>query len=302
MARIVFMGSPDFAVPSLRVLTAAHTVVGVVTQPDRPAGRGRELRPPPVKLEAARLGTPVIQPAKAGTPDVVERLLEWNPDLIVVAAFGQILRPSVLGLPAHGCVNVHASLLPRWRGAAPIQAAIAAGDAVTGITIMKMDEGMDTGGILAQRSTPIGADETGGSLTARLADLGAELLRDTLPAFLDGELQPQPQDPDKATKAPLLRKEDGLLDPAMPAEVLARRVRAFQPWPGAYLYHEGVALKVIRAHAAAGELPQGRRAVLDKRPAWGTMQGVLVLDEVQLAGKKAMQGADFLIGNRNWVS
>lgn len=302
MTRLVFMGSPDFAVPSLRALIESYDVVGVVTQPDRPAGRGRGLRPPAVRLEAGRLGLDVIQPEKASAPDAVQKLSQWHPDVIVVAAFGQLLRPAVLKLPRFGCINVHASLLPRWRGAAPIQASIVAGDAETGVTIMRMDEGLDTGGILAQRTTPIEPGDTGGSLTERLALMGAETLRAVLPAYLDGELQPWPQDPELATKAPLLRKQDGLLDPLLAAEVLARNVRAFQPWPGAYIAFDGAMLKVSKAHAVATSLEPGTRAVVDKRPALGTVEGALVLDEVQPAGKKPMRGDEFIIGARNWLS
>ena len=302
MTRIVFMGSPNFAVPTLRALSETYSVVGVVTQPDRPSGRGRGLRAPAVKLEAAQLGLQVIQPEKTNAPDAVQTLLEWAPDLIVVAAFGQLLRPAVLSLPRFGCLNVHASLLPRWRGAAPIQAAIVAGDAATGVTIMKMDEGMDTGDILAQRTTPIRSEDTGGSLTDRLAVLGAETLQASLPSYLAGELQGRPQDPAEATKAPMLKKEDGLLNPILPAEDLARRVRAFQPWPGAFISIDGTTLKVLQAHAASASLEPGQRAALDKHPAWGTTEGALVLDVVQPAGKKPMGGIEFLIGSRNWLS
>jgi methionyl-tRNA formyltransferase len=302
MTRIVFMGSPDFAVPSLRALAAAYLVVGVVTQPDRPAGRGRGLRAPAVKLEAGRLGLPVIQPEKANTPDVLQKLREWKPDLVVVAAFGQLLRPGVLGLPQHGCVNVHASLLPRWRGAAPIQAAIAAGDPETGVSIMKMDEGMDTGDLLAQRSTPIRPDDTGGTLTEKLALLGAEALHATLPAYLAGGIEARPQDSALATNAPRLRKEHGLLNPETPAAVLARLVRAFQPWPGAFIRLNGETLKILRAHEETTALRPGCRGAIGRLPAWGTAEGALVLDEVQLAGRKPMGGSEFLSGMRDWLS
>ncbi len=187
------MGSPEFALPTLRALAERYPVVGVVTQPDRPAGRGGTLKPPAVKQAALRLGLPVIQPEKLRQPEAMARLHAWAPDVIVVVAFGQILRPEVLDLPPFGCVNVHGSLLPRWRGAAPIQAAILAGDVETGITIMKMDAGVDTGPILSQRALPIAPDETGGSLFEKMSRLGAELLLETLPPYLAGELQPRPQ-------------------------------------------------------------------------------------------------------------
>jgi len=302
MTRIVFMGSPQFAVPSLRVVARAHTVVGVVTQPDRPAGRGREVRAPAIKMEAADLGLPLIQPEKLSTPGVFQRLQEWAPDVIVVVAVGQILRSDFLGLPARGCVNVHASLLPRWRGAAPIQAAIAAGDRQTGVTIMEMDEGMDTGGIISQRSISIDAQDTGGSLSTKLSQLGAELLPATLDGYLAGDLRARPQDASRATRAPLLKKEDGLLDAALPAEVLERRVRAFDPWPGAYIMWERERLKVRRAHVAGTDGQAGMRVVIGGQPALATTEGLLVLDEVQPPGKKPMNGRAFLMGARVWAS
>jgi len=301
MTRIVFMGSPAFAVPSLRAITSKYSVVGVVTQPDRPAGRGRALRPPPVKVEATAQNLPVIQPNKLSEPGAMDRLRAWAPDLVVVAAFGQLLRAEALNLPAHGCINIHASLLPRWRGAAPIQAAIAAGDLETGITIMKMDVGLDTGDILAQRRTPIRADDTGESLSERLAAIGAYLLVDTLPSFLSGTLVPQPQDGARATKAPSLKKEDGRLDPSLPADALERQVRAHVPWPGAYTMWGNTRLKVNRAHVAmVGNAAAGSRIVLDNQPALAASSGVLVLDEVQPEGRKRMSGRDFLLGARGW--
>jgi methionyl-tRNA formyltransferase len=300
MTRIVFMGSPDFAVPSLRALARQAEVVGVVTQPDRPSGRGRGLKPPPVKSAALDLGLPVIQPEKLRAPAALEQLRQWAPDMIVVAAFGQILRPQVLSLPRRGCVNVHASLLPRWRGAAPIQAAILAGDAQTGVTIMQMDQGIDTGGIIAQRALPIEADDTGGSLFDKLSGLGADLLTATLPRYLSGEAGPQPQDESRATYAPMLKKSDGLLDLARPADELARRVRAFNPWPGAYMDFEGASLKVHRAHVETGNAPAGERLAYQGQAAVGTGSGLLVLDEVQPAGKSPMSGKAFLAGVRGW--
>jgi methionyl-tRNA formyltransferase len=300
-ARIIFMGSPEFALPTLRALAESYLVAGVVTQPDRPAGRGRTMSPPPVKILAQKLSLPVIQPARLKEPGVVEQLQAWQPDLIVVAAFGQILRPAVLDLPPFGCINVHGSLLPRWRGAAPIQAAIRAGDAETGITIMRMDPGVDTGGILIQKAIRILPEDTAGSLGARLAVLGAELLIDTLPAYLRGELLPRPQEEDLATYAPLLNKEDGRLDFSQGAEELARSVRAFNPWPGAYTFWQGQMLKIHRAHSSGAASPgPGKTSIVEGLPAVGTGQGLLVLDEVQPAGKKPMDGEVFLRGARGW--
>lgn len=302
MSRVVFMGSPDFAVEVLRAVAAHYDVVGVVTQPDRPAGRGRKLAPPAIKELASSLGLPVIQPPRLRLPEAMEQLKRWAPDLIVVAAFGQILRPDVLSLPPHGCLNVHASLLPRWRGAAPIQAALLAGDAETGVTIMRMDEGVDTGGILAQRALQISEEDTAGILAGKLSRLGSELLLETIPPFLTGHLQPAAQDPEKATFAPMLKKDDGLLDFARPADELARRVRAFNPWPGAFLTWEAGHLKVHKAHAAAGESAAGRRLVQKGLPAIGTAEGILVLDEIQPAGKRVMDGRAFLAGARGWLN
>jgi len=302
-ARIVFMGSPEFALPSLQALAARYPVVGVVTQPDRPAGRGRSASPPPVKKLAESLGLPLIQPEHLKEPTVMQQLLSWKPDLIIVAAFGQILRPAVLDLPPWGCLNVHASLLPRWRGAAPAQAAILQGDDETGVTIMKMDPGVDTGPILSQRSLPIQPDDTGGSLASHLAELGAKTLLDTLPAYLDGSLQPRPQDDSLATYAPMLKKEDGALDFSQPAEALARKVRAYNPWPGAYTLWQGQPLKIHRACPLGTEAaPPGSRTTHAGLPAVGTPEGLLLLEEVQPAGKRPMSGKDFLLGARGWSS
>lgn len=301
MTRVVFMGSPEFAVPSLRALAREYTVVGVVTQPDRPAGRGRALRPPAVKLEANAMGLATVQPNKLTEPSAIQLIRDWAPEVIVVAAFGQLLRRELLDLPAYGCINVHASLLPRWRGAAPIQAAIAAGDAESGVTIMRMDEGLDTGPIIVQRRTAIDPQETGGSLTEKLASLGAELLPVGLRGYLSGSLVPQQQVAAQATKAPLLKKEDGRLDPLVPAEALERRVRAFNPWPGAFIMLDEGNLKVHRAHAITVQQPPGTHLAVDGKPALSTAQGILVLDEVQPSGKKTMRGEDFLLGARSWL-
>ena len=300
MTRGVFMGSPDFALPTLRALVVHYEVVGVVTQPDRPSGRGRELKSPPVKTLAMDLSLALTQPEKLRAPEAMDQLRLWAPDLIVVAAFGQILRPDVLALPPRGCINVHASLLPRWRGAAPIQAAILAGDSETGVTIMQMDKGVDTGAMLSQRAIPIEDEDTAGSLFEKLSHLGAELLIETLPRYLSGELKPQPQDESKATYAPMLKKEEGWLDFTQSADDLARRVRAFNPWPGAYMDFDGAILKVHRAHAEMGNASVGQRLVYRDQPAVGARSGLLILDEVQPAGKKSMSGKAFLAGARKW--
>src|SRR5215216_4742082 len=239
MTRVVFMGSPDFSLPTLRALTNAYKVVGVVTQPDRASGRGRELKPPPVKSLAQELNIPTIQPEKLRQPEAMEQLRLWNPDLIVVAAFGQILKKDVLYLPRFGCINVHASLLPRWRGAAPINAAILHGDEETGITIMQMDVGLDTGPMLSQRSIRLRRDDTAGSVFEKLSRLGADLLIDTLPDYLSGKLTPTPQPEEGVTYAPMLKKEEGRLDFTHQVNELERRVRAFNPWPGTFMDLDG---------------------------------------------------------------
>ena len=305
--RIVFMGSPDFALPSLQALTDHYAVAGVVTQPDRPAGRGRSLTPPPVKILAEERGLQVIQPRGLRDSQAIAQLRAWEPDLVVVTAFGQILRPETLNLPPLGCINVHASLLPRWRGAAPIQAAILQGDPQTGVTIMKMDPGIDTGPLLSQEAIPIAWDETGGSLAPKLAQLGAELLIDTLPKYISGDLKPEAQQ-GKASYAPMLKKSDGQLDFTQPAQEMERKVRAFNPWPGAFLDWQGGRLKIHRAriidnleHATKASKP-GRQIVHKGYPAVISMEGSLVLDQVQPAGKKPMSGEVFLRGAREWVN
>lgn len=309
MTKVVFMGSPDFALPSLRALAQQYDVVGVVTQPDRASGRGRELKAPPVKVLAQELSIPVMQPEKLKQPEAMEQLRAWEPDLIVVAAFGQILRKDVLDLPRFGCINVHASLLPRWRGAAPINAAILAGDEETGVTIMQMDVGLDTGPILAKRAVRLKPDDTAGSVTEALSNLGADLLIETLPDYLSGKLIPQPQPEDGTTYAPMLKKEEGKLDFTRDAGELERRIRAFNPWPGAFMDFDDTMLKIHRAHIAplppgegAGvrDVSAGQRLIVQNQPAVAARGGVLVLDEVQPAGKKPMSGKSFLSGARNW--
>jgi len=300
--RVVFMGSPDFALPTLTALADGTNVVGVVTQPDRPAGRGRKVQPPLVKTLAHKLGLSIFQPFSLKDTEAINQLKSLNPDVIVVAAFGQILREDVLLIPPFGCLNVHASLLPRWRGAAPVQAAILYDD-ITGVTIMKMDRGLDTGPILSQRSMPIPKDMTAGLLAARLAQMGADLLVDTLPKYIQGEIQPTPQDDVDATYAPKLNKVDGLLDFDQPAEFLARQVRAYHPWPGTFQFFGDVRLKVFRAHAEeASDVTIGQRYIVDEHPAWGTVKGLLVLDEVQVAGKARLPGDEFLRGTKNWIN
>ncbi len=300
--RILFMGSPDFAAIALKRLAQDFNVVGVVTQPDRRAGRGKKLVSPPVKILADELGIPSIQPQRVRDADAMDALRRFAPDLIVVAAYGQILRPELLQLPPRGCINIHGSLLPRWRGAAPIQASILAGDAETGITIMMMDEGVDTGDMLAKRAISITDDDTAGSLFDKLAPLGAELLVETLSKYLSGEITPQPQPEEGATYAKMLKKVEGKLDFSKTAVELERQIRAFAPWPGTFMEWNGKPLKVHRAHVDAGHPNPGNgsKLIVEGVPAVGTAEGVLVLDQVQPAGKKPMDGKSFLAGGREW--
>ncbi len=272
--RIVFMGSPDFAVPVLETLARNYPLVGVVTQPDRPAGRGGRPQPPAVKKSAIQLRIPYIQPEKLHHPETMDQLHAWRPDLIVVAAFGQILRQEALDMAPFGCVNVHGSLLPRWRGAAPIQASILAGDSETGITIMKMDAGVDTGPILSQRAIAISPEDTGGSLFDKLSMLGADLLVETLSRYLSGELIPTPQTEEGVTYAPRLTRQDGRLDFTMSALELERCVRAYAPWPGTWLEWKGAPLKILHARVSEVASPgPGLRLIIDGNPALGTGNG-----------------------------
>ena len=306
--RIIFMGTPDFAVPALTKLYQAYDLIAVVTQPDRPSGRGRKRVAPPVKQAAAEANLPVLQPPTLRDPAVVARLRSLKPDLIVVAAFGQILRPEVLNIPPHGCINVHASLLPRWRGAAPIAAAIRAGDTETGITLMLMEAGLDTGPVIRAQAIAITPQDNQETLSQALADLGAELLIETLPDWLAGKITPQPQDDRLATLAPRLKKEEGLLDWTRTAVEIERHVRAFYPWPGTFTYWQDKPLKILTASLQAGPvgsessgLPPGTVFNLGKEVAVATGQGVIVLAQIQLAGRQAMAAADFRRGNAHFV-
>lgn len=294
------MGTPEFAVPSLHALaTFPAEIAGVYTQPDRPAGRGRHEAAPPVKRAALALGLPVFQPASLRPAAEVERLAALRPDVIVVAAFGQILRPNVISIPPHGILNVHASLLPRWRGAAPIAAAILAGDEETGITLMQIDPGMDTGPMLRKLAIPIEDSDTTGTLTDKLAEAGARLLRDSLADYLAGKITPEPQDNSLATLAPRITTEDAVLDWTMPAADLARQVRAFQPWPGARTALDGKQLTIIAAtandngSAAPGAIvPRGKSGL-----AIGTGRGTLEIQRLQLQGGRPMDTAAFRAGH-----
>lgn len=312
MKRVVFMGSADFAVPSLRALAGSKDpVVLVVTRADKPVGRGLVLSETPVKKAARDLGLPVFQPPTLRRPDVLEVLREARPDVIVVAAYGRILPPEVLALPPrlpsgwYGCVNVHASLLPRYRGAAPIQWAIRNGEDETGVTIMVMDEGMDTGPVAARRAIPITREDTAGTLAGRLAPLGARLLMETLPGLLDGSIVPDPQDHALATLAPILKKEDGRVDWSRPSLVIANLVRGLTPWPGAYTFLPGgLRLRAwppvrVAPGAAPSAAPPGQ--VLDVRRdgmVVRTGDGAVVLEKVQPEGRRPMTPWELAVGRR----
>lgn len=296
--RTVFMGTPEFALHTLHTLLESEVrLVGVYTQPDRPKGRGNLLTPPPVKVLAQERGIPVRQPLKLREPAVVEELRKLAPDLIVVVAFGQILPKSVLEVPRYGCINVHASLLPRYRGAAPINKAIMDGEEVTGVTTMLMDVGLDTGPMLVKKSLPIGPEDTAGDVHDRLSRLGAEAMAETLGRLCAGTLRPEAQDDALSSYAPMLKKEDGLIDWSRPAREIHNQVRGLDPWPGAYTHLGGEMLKIARTSVEAGGgepgtvLSAGTDGV---RVACG--EGVLKVGELQLPGKRRLPASDFLRG------
>ncbi|MGC9521773.1 MAG: methionyl-tRNA formyltransferase [Anaerolineae bacterium] len=303
--RIVFMGTPEFALPTLELLIERYPVVGVVTQPDRPAGRGRHVEMSPVKEMALAEGIPVFQPKRLRDAEAVEHIRAWAPDVAIVAAYGQILSSDVLETPPFGVLNVHASLLPRWRGAAPIQGALLAGDDVTGVTIIKLDEGLDTGPILAMRETPIGPEETAGELEERLAHLGADLLMEVLPAYLAGTLQPRPQPEEGVAVTRRIRKSQARIDWSQSAEHLHNHVRAFSPSPGAYAFWDGVRVKVLRSRvvhpADPPEAEPGTVFLWDDLPVVVTGSGCLALVHVQMAGKRPMDGDAFVRGRKDFV-
>ena len=298
--RIVFMGTPEFAVPSLEVLLRSDQVVGVVTQPDRPKGRGQTLAPSPVKLIAQRESIPLLQPTKMKDPTFLAALEAWKPDLIAVAAFGRILPPAVLSLPPKGCINVHGSLLPKYRGAGPIQWAIINGETETGITTMLMDEGMDTGAMLLQEKIPITPDDTAGSLSPRLAELGGRLLVETIARLKAGTLVSRPQDHNLATLAPLLKKEDGAIDWTLPAATIANRIRGLTPWPGAYTFlgaDRWVIYRAAAVHETSAMTPGRVETVAKDAIHVATGQGILAIKEIQPANSRRMAVTQYLAGH-----
>jgi methionyl-tRNA formyltransferase len=301
--RVVFLATGAFAIPSLEALKgASHEVAALVTQPDRESGRGRVLAPPKVKPVAERLGIPVLQLERVRAPEAQAALRELQPELQVVVAFGQILPRAVIDIAPRGTVNVHASLLPRWRGAAPIQWAIASGDATTGVTTMQIDEGLDTGPLLLARELAIGPNETASELEPRLARLGGELLVETIAGLERGTLSPVPQDAGRATHARILTKQDGRVDWTQPASVVANRARGFHPWPGATTAHEGRLVKLLRVVEAGGASsgPPGTVTVVDAQGfvvacAAGSL---LRVEEVQPESRRAMPAAAWALGAR----
>ena len=305
--RVIFMGTPQFAVPSLESLVAnRHQVAAVYTQPDRTAGRGRSLVAPPVKIAAQNLNLAVLQPDSLKDTGTVAQLAAFHPDVIVVAAFGQLLPSSVLAIPRYGCVNIHPSLLPRFRGASPVAAAILAGDELTGVSIMLMERGLDTGPILAQETMPISQQDTTGSLTDKLSRLAAQLLPPTLESWLRGEITPLPQNDAGATYSGQITREDGRIDWHLSAADIWRRVRAFNPWPGCYTSWRGKQLKIIEALPLPGKssLTAGQVVALDKEDVAfgvGTGDGILGVQRLQMEGKRVVSAAEFLRGQREFM-
>ncbi len=311
--RIVFMGTPDFAVPSLKALfNAGHELAGVVTQPDRPGGRGKKLRPSPVKLAAMELGLPLWQPESIKVSDFISILKEINPVVLVVAAFGQILPGEILKLPRWGCVNVHASLLPRYRGAAPIHRAVINGETITGVTTMMMDQGLDTGDMLLKASVPIAPGDTVGMVHDRLAQIGADLLLETLEKLALGLLSPVPQDNSQASYAPMLTQSDEIICWTDSAWSIYNQIRGMDPWPGARTTLGGKVLKIWRAAQPAGGSAGNRQlAEHDGKETPGTVieagpegclmvatgTGSLLIKELQIQGGKRLPVEDFLRGN-----
>ena len=305
--RIVFMGTPEFAVPSLEhLILNQYEVVAVYTQPDRPAGRGRALAYPPVKEAALRWKLPVVQPVSLKSAEAVAQLADLHPDVIVVAALGQILPQSVLDVPGYGCINIHPSLLPRFRGASPVVAAILSGDEFTGVSIMLMDSGLDTGPVLVRAAVPVSPQDNTGSLTDKLSLVAARLLQEALAGWWRREIVPQPQNEAEATYSTHITKEDGEIDWHLPTDDIWRRVRAFNPWPGCYTRWRGKQLKIIEAvplpEGGVSEVGQvvalpGHEAVFGV----GTGEGVLGVLKVQLEGKRAMSAAEFRRGQKDFI-
>jgi len=300
------MGTPDFALPALDYLISSEQdVVAIYTQPDKVAGRGRIPVPPPVKKVASDHGLTVCQPISLKQPEEREKLAQLRPDVIITAAFGQLLHRDILDIPPYGCLNIHPSLLPKYRGPSPIAAVIMAGDEISGVSLMLMDEGMDTGPILAQQQISLSSEDTTGLLTATLAQIGAELLRKTLPLWFSGELTPKAQVEEKATYSRRISKGDGEVDWRCPAEELGRKVRAFQPWPGCYTTWQGKLVKIIAAVPLSGQGEPGKVITVSEQPEISlgiqTGEGVLGLLKLQLEGKRVITAEEFARGQKDFV-
>ena len=299
---LVFMGTPVFAVPTLeRIVEAGHAVTGVFTQPDRPKGRGGQMAAPPVKECALRLGLPVHQPERVRRPEIVEQLKQLNPDAMVVVGYGQIIPQSIIDIPRLGIINVHASLLPKYRGAAPIQWAIANGETRTGVTTMRIDAGLDTGDMLLRWGTEIGPEETSLELSERMSAAGADLLVKTLVGLEDGSVKPEPQDNAQATLAPILKKEDGLIDWNWTAQKICNRARGFLPWPGAYSSFRGQLFHVWKARVAGESSSAGAGRLIPQKKRLLAVCGegtTLELVEVQIEGRKRIPAEAFLNGHK----
>jgi methionyl-tRNA formyltransferase len=302
--RVVFMGTPEFACPTLQqLIDRGDEVVAVVTQPDRPKGRGQKMVPPPVKELAERYGIPVLQPQKVRAAEFVAVIKEMNPDVVVVVAFGQILPKAFLEIPRFGCINVHASLLPRYRGAAPLNWCIINGETETGVTTMLMDVGLDTGAMLLKKVTPIDPEEDTRSLHDRLSIVGAEALSETLDLLIAGEIVPEPQDDSLSCYAPMLKKEDGLIDWNKKPAIIKNRVRGMSPWPGAFTWLEGKMVKIYRVRSVDepqdGTETPGTVLRADRQGiVVACAGGALIIDELQLEGRKRLPAGDFLAGCR----
>ncbi|MCB9707776.1 MAG: methionyl-tRNA formyltransferase [Myxococcales bacterium] len=296
------MGTPDFAVPSAAALAEVAQVTAVISQPDQPSGRGLKRQATPVKAWAKQHAIPIYQPISLRDPELLRVLLSLEPDVIVVVAYGKILPRAILQMPRHGCINVHASLLPRWRGAAPIQWALYHGDTVTGVTLMKMDEGMDTGPMLSQREISVKDDETAGELAQRLAELAATILIEDLPSYFSGELIAVPQNSDESTVAPLIRKQDGVVNWSRSAVEIHNQIRAMHPWPCAHTYWQGKRVKLHRSHVALRKTEKRTPGQLIKADAQGIEvacgMGVVGLDELQMEGRARLGASAFMAGHR----
>lgn len=298
--RIIFMGTPGFACPTLQTLIdRGENLVAVVTQPDRPKGRGQQMQPPPVKDLAEKYGIPVIQPLKVRVPEAVDEIRRYAPDLIVVVAFGQILPKALLDIPKYGCINVHASLLPRYRGAAPLNWCIINGEVETGVTTMLMDVGLDTGDMLLKKTTPIDPDEDAQSLHDRLSTMGAEALAETVDLLMAGRLTPEKQDDASTCYASMLKKELGCIDWNNSPLKIKNLIRGVTPWPGAYSYLDGKLLKIFKVRISNGDATPGTVLKADREGLEiACSGGSLLIEELQLEGKKRMASSDFVAGGR----